>query len=93
MPKSVRLENEVFVKSVDFELPPGTVVGKRLVIAGTGTATDTSGSRIFFAVFNTYYNVTEFRWEEPYSRPEVCRAVEIAQTSDHCIPASLRNAL
>ena len=87
IPKTVKLENEVYVRWANFELPLGTVVGKRLVIAGTGTASTANYSRIFFAVFNTYYNMTEFLWEEPYSRPEVCRAVEIAKTSDHCNPA------
>ena len=51
IPKTVRLINEIFVKSVDFEHPVGKVVGKRIIIASTGN--DTRGPRIFVAVFNT----------------------------------------
>ncbi len=85
IPKTVRLSGRIHVRTADFEFPSGTVVGKRLVIAGTAAAARDVSSHIFFAVFNTYHNVTELLWEEPYSSPEVCRGVEIAVTSDHCI--------
>ena len=87
IPKKSTLESLIYVKWVNFELPLGKVVGKRVVIAGTAKATAGKFSHIFFAVFNTYYNVTEFVWEEPHTSPEICRAVEIAATSDHCTTA------
>ncbi len=79
VPKTVTLAPEVYVKST-----PATN-GLQIVIAGTGLKAAAHESHIFFAVYNTYYNTTEFLSEEAYKYPEVVRGVEIAENSPHCI--------
>lgn len=79
IPKSVTLMDQLHIKTVDFGPIGGN--GKRIVICGTGIGPPT---HIFFAVFNTYYNVTEFLWETQTSIPEICRSVEIDVNNNQC---------
>ncbi len=75
IPKTVKLKNEIIVKSMDFESATGTVLGKRILIGGTTETADNS-SRPFLAVFNTRHNVTEFIWEEQGGPREVVKGIE-----------------
>ena len=75
MPKTVKLQPHVIVKSLDAEALPGsTVTGKRIVMCGT---TDEDTPRIYIAIYNSVYNVTEYVYQEPSDVPEKCRAIEI----------------
>lgn len=85
IPKTVILRPEIFVQYTDFFGKDGSKLGLRIVIAGTGINTTEHHEHIFFAVFNTYQNATEYLWEEVYNAPEICKGIEIAKTSNHCI--------
>ena len=83
IPKSVILNNNVQVKSWNFEEVYGTTLGKRILIGGT--AVNSTHSWIFFALFNTYYNITEMIQEEPFSAKEVLRAMEFDNKNNQFI--------
>ena len=79
IPKTVMLMDQLYIKAVDFG--PSGSNGKRIVICGTGIGPPT---HIFFAVYNTYQNVTEFLWEGKTTTPEISRNVEIDVNNDQC---------
>ena len=79
IPKTVQLMDLLYIKTVDFG--PIGEGGKRIVICGTGIGPP---SHIFFAVFNTYHNVTEFLWEAPTTVKELSRNVEIDVNNEQC---------
>ncbi len=57
-------------------MPDTSDKGKRVFIAGTTVSTP---EHVFFAIYNTLYNVTEFVWEQPAADTirEISRAVEV----------------
>ena len=87
VPKSVSLLDEIYVKTINYtkrlvSCPQDgknneTVVGKRIVIAGTGEARGSRPEHIFFAVFNTVLNVTEYLHEESSKVRELSRGLEV----------------
>ena len=77
IPIASLLLNEIYVKQISFEQPIGTVLGKRIVIAATGTTPSSPHPHPVVGVFNTYYNLTEFLWEEASGVPEVTKGVEV----------------
>lgn len=79
IPKTVQLMDLLYVKTVDYG--PMGADGKRIVICGTGIGPP---SHIFFAVFNTYFNVTEFLWEAATPNKEISRSLEIDINNGQC---------
>jgi hypothetical protein len=51
--------------------------GYRILIAGTTLATAPNPEHVFFAVFNTVYNITEYVFQENTNVKEICRSIEI----------------
>jgi hypothetical protein len=80
------------VKAIDFEALPGQLSGKRLLIAGTSAATATKAENIFFAVYNTHYNVTEYIWEDALPGREILRNVEVSPTQSQSTISSLSSS-
>lgn len=83
IPKTVVLNPEVYIESAKT-----FTKGYQIAIAGTAASTADRGPHVFLAVFNTYYNVTEFLWEDPSEYPEACRGVKFAKNSPHGSPST-----
>ncbi len=85
IPKTMVLQPELLVKSIDSDsLPGSSTKGKRILLAGTSVS---SPPHIFFAIYNTLYNVTEFLWEQSDNdtHREIVKAVEIDKNNNQGI--------
>jgi len=90
IPKTIQLESEIYI-----EFTQSFTKGFRIAIAGTAVATKDHDSHAFLAIYNTYYNTTEFLWEDFSTNKEVCRGIKFAKNSPHgiCLRIMLSNVV
>lgn len=81
IPKTLMLNPEIYIKWISFIDSLGNV-GYRIAIGGTAAPTATTQEHIFFALFNTVYNITEYLYEETSNVPEICRNIEIDENNN-----------
>lgn len=83
VPKNDQLGESLIVKSVDFT-SNANIHGKRIVICGA-----TDKDKLFFAIYNTAYNLTEYLHEDGTTgssgEKESCKSVEINENTGHLL--------
>lgn len=84
--KNPNLEDQIFIKSQEYINSRSDPGGKQIIIAGTTKKTLISPkNHIFFAIFNTRYNVTEFLYNDFTDIDEILRGIQLDKANGHCI--------
>lgn len=95
MPKNTLLESDIVVKSMPAARTPSSLVhGKRIVICATNKRTVSDGTEhkgIFFSIYNTVFNLTEYVFEDYLADSEVFKDVQINQQTNFIALISASN--
>ena len=76
----------IIVKSTIATKTSSSIIdGKRIFICGT---TDDKG--LFFAIFNSVYNLTEYVYEDPSEIEESCKDIHIDTSTGHLLVVTQR---
>lgn len=76
------LDSNILLNECPFYDSAKKQIGKRIIIGGTCVAGETKS--VYFAVYNTYYNITEMIYEEPADANEVMKGIEINENEGIC---------
>lgn len=81
VPKDSKLNNNIIVKSGEAAKTSSSLInGKRIYICGT-----TENSKVFFAIYNTVYNLTEYVYDADAddTDKEVCKDIHVDESTGH----------
>jgi len=89
IPKNSRLNSDIIVKYTEATRTASSLThGKRIFICGT-----TENNSLFFAIYNTVFNITEYVYEDPLEEnilTESCKDIHINLDTGHLIIVSNR---
>ena len=91
VPKDSKLLSDIIVKSSDaLRTSSSLTSGKRIFMCGT-----TESNGIFFAIYNTVFNLTEYAYEDPTAdssiKGEVCKDIHVNLNTGHLLIVSQRS--